>query len=77
MLIGVESTVILYPPLGGAEGSLQETSTAPRPLCSANSSIGGSPSINYQFIMTKRLDTHQTFNVYTVHYHVGCGSVSG
>ena len=63
MLIDVESTVILYPPLGGAGGSLQETTTVARPLCSADSSLGGSPIINNQFTMTKRLDIQYTFNV--------------
>ena len=41
VLMSVESTVILYPPLGAAIGAVQEISTAVSPVCWADKSVGG------------------------------------
>ena len=41
VLMLVESTVILYPPLGAAIGAVQETRTAERPVCRADKFVGG------------------------------------
>ena len=49
VLMSVESTVILYPPLGAAIGAVQETSTAVSPVCSADKSIGDAPSLLMNF----------------------------
>ena len=38
-----ESTVILYPRLGGGDGLFQETTTVETPVCSAERWEGGSP----------------------------------
>ena len=43
VLVSVESTVILYPPLGAAIGAVQETSTAVSPVCWADKSVGDAP----------------------------------
>ena len=43
VLMSVESTVILYPPLGAAIGAVQETSTAVSPVCWADKSVGDAP----------------------------------
>ena len=41
VLMSVESTVILYPPLGAAIGAVQEISTAASPVCWADKFAGG------------------------------------
>ena len=41
VLVSVEFTVILYPPLGAAIGAVQETSTAVSPVCWADKSVRG------------------------------------
>ena len=45
VLMSVESTVILYPPLGAAIGAVQETSTAVSPVCWADKFVGGNAPV--------------------------------
>ena len=42
-----ESTVILYPRLGGGDGAVQETRTVSTPVCSVVRWNGGSPVLRW------------------------------